>query len=377
VASGIRFGLLRTVGAFAAARLVADGREADVRERHAQAYVELAEAAARHLNTGRQPPWLDRLAHDDANLRAALRWSIATGDVERAQRLIAALWRYWLIDGRLAEGAEWVDAVFALPGSERPTLALVGALAAAGGVAYWRAEREASLHLYEQQLAVAQIVDDAAGIADAYFNLSAVTYLVRDITRAQECAREAHRRLVDIGDEIGVNRMEWAMTNLTMFIHGPQAAASELEPILDRAEELDDAPYVALASSSLAWTAYMLGDVASAVRWTIKAMLGTYGIRDLASSTIGLPIGAVIALEAGRPYEAAMIMGAFEALSERYGVRPPLGVEELIRSAEPLESARSALEPEAFAEALESGRRMTLGEAIDLITRTGEPAPAP
>jgi tetratricopeptide (TPR) repeat protein len=376
-ASGIRFGMLKTVQSFAAARLVADGREADVRERHAQAYVELAEAAARHLNTGRQPPWLDRLARDDANLRAALRWSIATGDVERAQRLIAALWRYWLLAGRLAEGAEWVAEVFALPGSDRPTRALVGALTAAGGVAYWRAEREASLRWYEEELAVARLVDDAPGIADAYFNLSAASFVDGDITRALECAREAHRRFADLGDEIGTNRVEWGLTNLAIVTHGPLTATSELKRLLDRAEELNDAPYAAIAAGSLAWTAYMLGDVASAGKWTIRAMLATYALRDVASSTIGLPIGAVMALEAGRPRDAAIIMGAFEALTERYGVRPPLAVATLINSADPLERARADLEPEAFAEALESGRRMTLGETIDLITRTSEAWPAP
>ena len=105
-------------------------------------------------------------------------------------------------------------------------------------------------------------------------------------------------------------------------------------------------------------------------------MLGTYGIRDLASSTIGLPIGAVIAMEAGRPYDAAMIMGAFEALSSATACARHSPWQELIRSADPLESARAALEPEAFAEALEFGRRMTLGETIDLITRTGDNASA-
>ena len=103
VASGIRFGMLRTVGAFAAARLVADGRRpmfgngtprrtGPRRGRRGSPEYRSAAAVARPF------------ARDDANLRAALRWSIATGDVERAQRLIAALWRYWLLNGRSVRG---------------------------------------------------------------------------------------------------------------------------------------------------------------------------------------------------------------------------------------------------------------------------------
>ena len=121
--------------------------------------------------------------------------------------------------------------------------------------------------------------------------------------------------------------MEWGLANLTMFDHGPQAAASTLEPILERAEELGDAPYVALAAASLAWAAYMLGDVATAVRLEHQgdARLPT-AIRDLAGSTIGLPIGAVIALEGGRAVRRRDDHGGVPGASERYGVRPPIAL---------------------------------------------------
>ena len=78
--SGIRFGLMTTVQAFALRLLVeADGERA-ARERHARAYLALAEDAAGHLWAAGQGAWLDRLALDHPNLRAALRWSIAAGD---------------------------------------------------------------------------------------------------------------------------------------------------------------------------------------------------------------------------------------------------------------------------------------------------------
>ena len=64
-----------------------------------------------------------------------------------------------------------------------------------------------------------------------------------------------------------------------------------------------------------------------------------------------------------------MILGAFEALAERYGVRPPLPLAALIKAADPLERARAALRPDELAEALERGRRMTLGETMDLVAR--------
>ena len=130
--SGIRFGLLKTVHGYALDRLIADGREGELRRRHAVAYLELAETAERHLLAAEQPAWIDRLALDQANLRAALRWSIDAGEAELALRFVAASWRYWQLVGQLAEGSDWAEAALAMPGADAPTTARLRALGAAG-----------------------------------------------------------------------------------------------------------------------------------------------------------------------------------------------------------------------------------------------------
>lgn len=365
--SGIRFRMLKTVQAFAAGRLFADGREAEVRDRHARAYLALAEAAAPNLFTGRQPAWLDRLGRDDTNLRAALRRMISTGDADGALRFVAASWRYWLSTGRLDEGAGWIEAVFAMPGTDQPTPARVRALAAAGGIAYWRSDAVATRRWYEAQLDLALRIGDASGTADAYFNVASAQFVDGEGERSLASANEARRLFRELGDEVGVNRVDWGLNNITIVHDGPHAAAPKLHAILDRAIALDDAPYVAMAAGSLAWAAYMTGDVATAGPWTIRAMVGYYGFRDVASSTVSLPIGALLALELGRPGDAATILGAFEALSLRYGVRPPLALAVLIKAADPAERVRAALRPDALEEALARGARMSLGDVMDLV----------
>lgn len=371
MATGIRFGMLNTVQAFAARRLADDGREAELRSRHLRAFVDLADAAFPHLNTGEQPVWLDRLSLDDANLRAALRWSIAAGDADSALRLIGALWRYWLLDGRLAEGAEWVESVFAMPGAERPTRVRVRALAAAGGIAYWGGAQEAAIRWYEAEYDLASSLDDSAGIADAAFNLGASSFVRADLPRSLEYADEAHRRYEALGDEIGINRTAWGMANLTMM-REPRDAIPDLERLLRRAEELGDAPWVPLFTGNLAWASFAIGDDATAGRWAMRSMRGYYAIRDVASTTISLPAGALTAIGLDRPTDAATLLGAFQGLCERYGVRPPLGLETIIRKASPLERAQAALDPVEFATAFERGRRMTLAEAMELIAELGE-----
>ena len=375
-ASGVRFGMLRTVQVFAAARLVADGRDAEVRDRHARAYLELAEVAARHLNTGGQPPWLDRLIRDDANIQSAFRWAIETGDTDTALRLLGALWRYWLLEGRLGEGSQWVHAVFAMPGADRSTAVRVRALSAAGGIAYWRSDQEASQRLYQEQLDVATHIEDAPGIADAYINLASSTFVGGNMSKAGELTLEARRLYAELGDEVNLNRIDWGLTTMRVRRGELEEAIVDLQRVLERAEALDDAPYVAMAAGNIAWTRFLQGDMASAGRWAIRSMLGYYASRDRAASTISLPIGAILALEAGRPHDAAVILGAFEALAERYGVRPPVGLAEMIKTVDPLERARAALSPDELTKALEQGSRMTLDEAMEMITHAVDGAGA-
>ena len=328
--TGIRFDMLRTVQGFALARLADDGTEREARRRHAEAYVELAEEAAQHLFAAEQPAWLDRLTLDESNLRAALRWTIDEGETDLALRLVAALWRYWQVGGHLAEGSAWAEAALVMPGAEAPTAARLWALGAAGGIAYWRSEHERSVAHYREQLRIAEQIRDTAGAADAWFNLASAVYVAGDSIDSEQALREARRLYVELGDERGANRVDWGMTNLIMEKDGPAAMLAALVPVQERTAALGDAVYVVLVGGSMAWGNFMLGDFTEAARWGLQSMLASYGLRDVAGSSIALPIAAVVGLEVGLIEEAAVIMGAFEGLCERYGVRPPLGLEQLL-----------------------------------------------
>jgi predicted ATPase len=373
--TGIRFEMLRTVQGYALARLAEAGIEREARRRHAEASVELAEEAAQHLFAAEQPAWLDRLTLDEANLRTALRWAIDEGETELALRLVAALWRYWQVTGQLADGGAWAEAALAMPGAEAPTPARMWALGAAGSIAYWRSEQERSVGHYREQLRVAEQVGSAAGRADAWFNLASAVYVAGDPGDSERALSEARRLYVELGDQRSVNRADWGATNLIMEREGPAEMLTALAPVLERASALGDAAYVVLAGGSMAWGNFMLGNFKEAARWGIDAMLGSYGMRDVAGSTIALPVAAVVAIRVGLLEEAPMIMGAFEGLCDRYGVRPPLGLEQLIRTSDPAVRLKELLDPATLDGALDRGRRMTIDEAMDLVVHIGDAVP--
>ena len=210
-ASGIRYRMLETIRAYAARRLDAAGETDTLRERHARAYLGLAQRAATHYLRHDQAEWLDRLVADDANLRLAMLWAIETEDAAFGMRLGGALWRYWVTTGRLAEGRALMTRVMALDGAAERSDARILGLDAAGSLAYWARDQEAMRDLYDEQLALARSVGDAAAQANAAFNVAHSRFLLNDPPGAYAMASFARERYVEVGDPVGVARADWSL----------------------------------------------------------------------------------------------------------------------------------------------------------------------
>ncbi len=367
--ASVRFRMLATIRGFAHDRLRADGREGDVRRRHAVVFLALAEDAAPNLPGPDQPRWLDRLTIDYANLRAAIRWSIDAGEVDLALGFIAAMWRFWQQDGRLVEGTELAEEALTMPGADQPTATRLAAVSAAGGIAYWHGRRDDSTRYYKEQLALARLQGDVAAEADATWNLAFEPYVAGDLEGAAQMVLLARSMFDAIGDERGVARADWSMVTVASGDHPSPVGLEMLESLNERFERLGDTWYAFQNYMSVAWVHYSAGDVAEASRWFVRAMIGSRSLRDVTGTTIAIPMAALLALEAGRPEDAAILLGASEHLGELYGVKAPLGLQELLGVSDPRGRATAALGEERFMEAVEVGRQMTLDGAVDLIVR--------
>ncbi|MFI7633751.1 BTAD domain-containing putative transcriptional regulator [Nonomuraea sp. NPDC049400] len=99
---GERYHMLDTIRLFCAERLAEAGEEERLRAAHAAWFLEFAGRADGHLYSAEQLEWLARLSADNANLQAALRWSVEH-DRPAAARLVAALAMYWWLSGRRGE----------------------------------------------------------------------------------------------------------------------------------------------------------------------------------------------------------------------------------------------------------------------------------
>src|SRR4029079_8486831 len=89
--SGKRFAMLETIREYAAERF----KDPEIRRRHAEYFLALAEDAAPHLLRGDPKLWLDRLGSDHDNLRAALDHLSDVGAGGLEQRRGGGRWGVW------------------------------------------------------------------------------------------------------------------------------------------------------------------------------------------------------------------------------------------------------------------------------------------
>ena len=85
-----RYRLLETIRQYAEER-VDDAERAELRDRHADFYVDFVETAADGLRGPDQLRWLLEVESELENVRAALAWSVATNDAVRAARFLCSV----------------------------------------------------------------------------------------------------------------------------------------------------------------------------------------------------------------------------------------------------------------------------------------------
>jgi predicted ATPase len=193
-----RFAMLETIREYAVEQLEESDEAEDLRRRHAEHFLALAEEAEPNLR-GSPGGWLDRLEGELNNLRAALDRFEALGESERAMRLAAALWRFWYLRGHLAEGRRRLERV--LGTDERPAAARAKALNGAAVMALNTGDPATAKLRAEEALAHHRTLGDMWGAAYSGFMLGSALEAEGDPARAQPLYEESVRVLRELGDE--------------------------------------------------------------------------------------------------------------------------------------------------------------------------------
>ncbi|HEY8631452.1 MAG TPA: adenylate/guanylate cyclase domain-containing protein, partial [Gaiellaceae bacterium] len=103
VREGDRFWMLETLREYASERLEQSARAAELRRRHAECFLALAEQAANLLETDGFERSGRLVTADEDNFQEAFEWAGSAGSGALGLRLASALWRFWIGRGRVAE----------------------------------------------------------------------------------------------------------------------------------------------------------------------------------------------------------------------------------------------------------------------------------
>jgi non-specific serine/threonine protein kinase len=104
-----RYDMLETIRQYAEEKLIDSGEAAEVRERHRDYYVVVAEDAVAGLRGPQQVEWVEHLETEHDNLRAALAWcQVDPEGADKEERLAGGLGRFWRDRGYTQEGFGWL-----------------------------------------------------------------------------------------------------------------------------------------------------------------------------------------------------------------------------------------------------------------------------
>lgn len=214
-ASGTRFRLHEVVRSYAADRLASDGVESDhAHVRLFEYVIEVLGRTARADDGALDAGLLDRLHHEQANLKSALEWAVARQDTERALQLAGALWGFFNYATPVSFFTAAVERALALPWdptSETVRSSRARALYVAAFGAVFGSTLRPAQHRFEEAAGHYRRLGDEAMVAKCLQGWSYSLTLAGAPDKAElleEQALEIFRRL---GDQPG---LAWSMHDL-------------------------------------------------------------------------------------------------------------------------------------------------------------------
>ena len=170
-----RYRLLETLREYALERLTAETTLTTAKHRHARYFLELVERADTRLWKGDEAGGVGSIEPEHDNVRAALRYFLATGEAEGAARLAGALGMFWFFRGHFDEGRAWLREVLDQLGVGDPSVsgsaAYAKALHADGRLAHGQGDYAAAEQRLQAALTVWRQLGDGTQTANALFLL--------------------------------------------------------------------------------------------------------------------------------------------------------------------------------------------------------------
>jgi predicted ATPase/DNA-binding CsgD family transcriptional regulator len=356
----LRFSMLETIREFGLEQLAAAGEEQEIRARHAQWALELAEEADPALWGADQQHWLNRLEIERENLDEALGWA-AQHDQELGLRLAGALWWFWQVRGYLTDGRHALDRL--LPGENRiPAPIRIKALLGAAFLASIQGDVNQSDTFTAQARKLADDLGDPATIGRTLFVQSFCAGARAKGDGAYQYAFEAVETFRAIDDP---QWLPFALNRLGIETHGKgewTGAEALYQEALDRWRAQGHTWGIATVLSNLAVLSHVQGDDERAASMYRESLALCWSQSDQWGLTEALTGLGGIAATAGEPEVAVRLFGAAEEIRESIGLSLQRHIRTQYEAA--IATTKAALGEVGFETAWEAGQALSLEQAV-------------
>jgi len=360
-----RFWMLETIREYATAQLLESGGVDDLQRLHAEHFLALAEDAepsVREEAVRGHGQSLNRLESEHDNIRAALDRLEVSGESELRLRLAGAVWQFWQEKGHPAEGRLRLES--ALRAGAHPTAARAKALTGLSSIAVFTGDIATGRLRAEEALALHRALGDDWGVAYDLWSLGYAIAEEGDVAGARPLFNESVRLFRGLGDEhhemVVTRSLAWTYEQLADFA---QARALH-EDNLGRARMLGDDRYVAIMLGALAMVAVKDGRIEDAFSLLRENLPICRHLGDPFQTAVNLCRVAFALTAAGNAQTAAaQLVSRAEVLFEEIGAKVPWVVK---MNEDTLEAIRAQVDNDAFAEAWQKGRGLTIDDAVAL-----------
>jgi predicted ATPase/class 3 adenylate cyclase len=353
-----RYFMLETIRELAAERL---GSQPALRRRHLEHFIAVAQSAGL---TDDSPGVMrhDLIERDRENVRAALDWAGAEGEVDMGLRLAGALENYWVTNAP-TEGAQRLrDLLEAASESLAPDVRAL-ALRVYGAASTMAGDEVVGRRSYELALDQYRRNDDRRGVSAVLGRLAGIVLERCDVDRAREMADESSR----LAEETGFVRGQAIAAQLLAGIERATGDCDRAAELLARSVELaadcDFLWWQGVTLLELAELELGCDSGAQAELRAREALAPLAQVGDRQNLVYAFALLALLATQDGRQARAGRLWGAIEAEE----ARGPVGAWEQEREQYAL-PILAATNP-AFDAARTEGRVLELTEAIAFATR--------
>lgn len=361
-----RYRMLQTIRQYSSEELQGSGEMKDIRRRHADFFLDLAEEAEPAMVGPEQAAWLERLEREHDNTRVALGWLREEREAERGLRLAVALARFWWLLGHLAEGRAQLEGLLDLcsvvPVSEAVRAKALHTLGSNQYANYTEGGWTGARSRLEEALEIYRRLGHEPRVAAVLQNIGGVSATLGEWMAAHSSLEESLEIVRRLGDRSGIALSHFYLGTLHLLRGDLSPARAHLEEGLGIFRALDDKFWV---NGCMVYLGYI--DCEEGYHATARSRFVEMNeILPLVQAPWGSPYWlegfARLASAEGQAVRALRLGGATAALRRTYGMT--IGLAEQAAFERGLERAWQALGEEEGKAVWEEGRAMTLEEAL-------------